>query len=37
MSVEVVCSLGEAIEHVNLHGSGHTESIVTEDQENAGI
>mmetsp|Transcript_27462 Transcript_27462/g.62263 ORF Transcript_27462/g.62263 Transcript_27462/m.62263 type:complete len:757 (+) Transcript_27462:226-2496(+) len=35
MAVEVVCSLGEAIEHVNLHGSGHTESIVTEDQENA--
>ena len=29
---EVVEDLSEAIEHCNRHGSGHTESIITEDQ-----
>ena len=32
-SVEVVNSLQEAIEHVNNHGSSHTDCIVTEDGE----
>jgi glutamate-5-semialdehyde dehydrogenase len=31
LAVGVVDSLGEAIEHVNAHGSGHSEAIVTED------
>ena len=29
MAVRVVDSLEEAIEHVNVHGSGHSEAIVT--------
>ena len=29
---EVVTSLDEAITHCNTHGSGHTESIISEDQ-----
>ncbi len=32
ISVRVVSSTAEAIEHIARHGSGHTESIVTEDQ-----
>jgi glutamate-5-semialdehyde dehydrogenase len=31
MAVGVVDSLDEAIEHINAHGSGHSEAIVTED------
>ena len=31
MTVGVVDSLAEAIEHVNRHGTGHTEAIVTAD------
>lgn len=31
MSVRTVDSLEEAIEHISLYGSGHSESIVTED------
>ena len=31
MAVELVPSLQAAIEHVNAHGSGHTDVIVTED------
>ncbi|MEE8379063.1 MAG: glutamate-5-semialdehyde dehydrogenase [Gammaproteobacteria bacterium] len=31
LSVRVVDGLDEAIEHLNQHSSGHTESIVTED------
>ena len=30
ISVKVVESLEEAIQHINTHGSGHTESIITE-------
>lgn len=31
LSVKIVDSVGEAIEHINTHGSGHTETIVTGD------
>ncbi|MBN2579402.1 MAG: glutamate-5-semialdehyde dehydrogenase [Pirellulales bacterium] len=31
ISVKIVASLDEAIEHINLHGSRHTDSIVTQD------
>ena len=31
MSVKIVGSLGEAIEHINTNGSGHSEAIVTSD------
>jgi glutamate-5-semialdehyde dehydrogenase len=31
LAVGVVDSVGEAIEHVNAHGSGHSEAIVTDD------
>jgi glutamate-5-semialdehyde dehydrogenase len=33
MAVGVVDSLGEAIEHVNRHGTGHSEAIVTASEE----
>ena len=32
IAVRVVDGVGEAIEHINRHGSHHTEAIVTEDQ-----
>ena len=35
MAVGVVDSLGEAIEHVNRHGTGHSEAIVTGSEEAA--
>jgi glutamate-5-semialdehyde dehydrogenase len=35
MAVAVVDSLGEAIEHINLHGTGHSEAIVTSSDEAA--
>lgn len=35
LAVKVVDSLDEAIEHINAHGSGHTDAIVTENQEAA--
>src|SRR5258705_13549293 len=31
LAIKVVRDADEAIEHINHHGSGHTESIVTED------
>ena len=37
LSVKYVNSLDEAIEHINEYSSGHTESIITEDRENAQI
>ena len=37
MTVEVVGSLEEAVSHIHLHGSGHTECIVTENSEKAEI
>ena len=35
LAVKYVNNLDEAIEHINKYGSGHTESILTEDEENA--
>lgn len=35
VSIKVVDSLEEAIDHINRYGSGHTDSIITEDQEAA--
>nr|WP_049985922.1 glutamate-5-semialdehyde dehydrogenase [Halobellus rufus] len=35
LAVKVVDSLGDAIDHVNAHGSKHTESIVTETADHA--
>ena len=37
LSVKEVENLDEAIEHINEYSSGHTESIITEDRENAEI
>jgi len=31
LSIRVVDSLADAIDHIHLHGSGHTEAIITED------
>ena len=35
LAIKNVASLDEAIEHINEFSSGHTESIITEDRENA--
>ena len=35
LSVKVVNSLEEAIEHINKYGSGHTDCIITQDNQNA--
>lgn len=35
LSVKIVDSLNDAIEHINTYSSGHTESIITEDKDNA--
>jgi glutamate-5-semialdehyde dehydrogenase len=35
VSIKIVDSLDEAIEHINRYGSGHTDSIVTNDSEAA--
>jgi glutamate-5-semialdehyde dehydrogenase len=35
LAVGVVDSVSEAIEHINAHGSGHSEAIVTRDTESA--
>ncbi len=35
MSIKVVESLEEAIDHINTYGSGHSETIITENKENA--
>jgi len=33
VSIKVVADMQEAIDHINTYGSGHTESIITEDKE----
>lgn len=35
LSIKVVDSLDEAIEHINTYGSGHTDSIITQNRANA--
>ena len=35
LSVKTVDGVGEAIEHINTYGSGHTETIVTSDETSA--
>ncbi len=32
LSIKIVGNIDEAIEHIHIHGSGHTEAIVTEDE-----
>jgi glutamate-5-semialdehyde dehydrogenase len=35
MAVRIVDDVGQAIDHIHRYGSAHTDSIVTEDAENA--
>jgi glutamate-5-semialdehyde dehydrogenase len=35
LSIKIVDDLSEAIDHINRHGSGHTDTIITENQERA--
>lgn len=35
LSIKIVNSIDDAINHINKHGSGHSESIVTEDKNSA--
>jgi glutamate-5-semialdehyde dehydrogenase len=35
MAIRVVDSLDQALDHIRLHGSGHSESILTSDERNA--
>lgn len=35
MSIKTVGTLDEAVDHINLFGSGHSEAIITEKKENA--
>jgi glutamate-5-semialdehyde dehydrogenase len=35
LSIKLVDSMAEAIEHINAHGSGHTDTIITENREKA--
>jgi glutamate-5-semialdehyde dehydrogenase len=35
LAVKVVDSVYEAVEHINIHGTGHSEAIITDNAENA--
>ncbi|GJL78398.1 MAG: gamma-glutamyl-phosphate reductase [Nitrospinaceae bacterium] len=35
LALKVVADIGEAIEFINVHGSGHTDTILTEDSQHA--
>ena len=35
LAVKVVDDVYEAVEHINIHGTGHSEAIITENAENA--
>ena len=35
LAVKVVSSVDEAIEHIGLHSTGHSDGIITENSENA--
>ncbi len=35
ISIKIVASLDEAVEHIDRYGSGHTEAIITEDRDAA--
>lgn len=35
LTVKVVSSVAEAVEHINVHGTGHSEAIITRTPENA--
>ncbi len=35
LSIKIVDDLSEAIDHINRHGSGHTDTIITENKERA--
>ena len=37
ISVKTVNDINEAIEHINLHNTGHSESIITENLDNANL
>jgi len=37
VSIKVVENINEAINHINTHGSGHTDAIVTENKDNANL
>ncbi len=37
MAVRVVSDVNEAIEHISLHSTGHSESIITKSDENAAL
>ncbi len=35
LSIKVVSSVKEAVDHINIHGTGHSEAIITQNEENA--
>lgn len=35
LAVKVVEDINEAVDHINLHGTGHSEAIITQNEENA--